>query len=141
MKNKTPLSHFLSKHSSFIPKGIFLSKGFDFWTLCVRARNDDDGRRRRRRGRRFVRDSRSSSSPSVGDAERVDPSTDETRDGRVDYNQRHPRDDAHFIDLISLIVDRNAEEKTRETSEDDAGGGGVWNDDDGGDVDAMGDAG
>jgi hypothetical protein len=41
------------------------------------------------------------------------------------YNQRHPRDDAHFIDLISLIVDRNAEEKTRETSEDDAGGGGV----------------
>jgi hypothetical protein len=78
---------------------------------------------------------------SVGDAERVDPSTDETRDGRVDYNQRHPRDDAHFIDLISLIVDRNAEEKTRETSEDDAGGGGVWNDDDGGDVDAMGDAG
>lgn len=57
------------------------------------------------------------------------------------YNQRHPRDDAHFIDLISLIVDRNAEEKTRETSEDDAGGGGVWNDDDGGDVDAMGDAG
>ena len=86
MKNKTPLSPSLSKNSSFIPKGIFLSKGsIDFWTLCVRARNDDDGRRRRRRGRRFVRDSRSSSSPSVGDAERVDPSTDETRDGRVDY--------------------------------------------------------
>ena len=43
MKNKTPLSHFLSKHSSFIPKGIFLSKGsIDFWTLCVRARNDDE---------------------------------------------------------------------------------------------------